>query len=1026
MSQSNNLTAFRPSSRNTEWDSFCTIISQSRRVQQAINDQIRTEIDLIKRELYTLYNIDSDTIDEFFKYQNNPQIDPKPYLSAFILIAKHFKIQELYERLTSILKNDFSKATDDALIDSLKYQSQQDQNPKITSFDSFNVTDQELIKIERFNRILSNPKFAELDPSIVYRLLNKIAASGKITEISNDDLYKYIQCHQKSAYFLFQFVDINKFSHQTLQSFLSTIQLEKNSELLSFLNCPVDLLINPNNEIKQLMKDKEEMQKVIAQQNAEIEKLEKQYNNIKNKYLQKVFNRYDITTNSDFSLHGFLTQEDRNNISKEDMRSLFDLFSFEQERGNLTATSNIAYIYENGIGVNKDPVKAKQLYNEVSQGNNENSLFYLGYSYENKSGQSSDIQQAISYYKQASDKGHIDATYRLALCQLKCNHPNLYKAILAYRKESQYGNLEKAASEAAREINDKIEFVNHASFFNDSVQLLCPTNIPQIIDLYRKAADNDHLNASYELAVCYELGIGGELKLFEAIHFYRMASEAGDNIATANLGYFYQTGLGVGIDLSKAYELYHHAYQNGNSTIESYLSLCSQDLQQISINLQQHFNELSKNPQPNSEINYELAICYEYGYGTEKNTDRAIAFYSAASKSGNSKAMNNLAYHYAKTNSNETVQLLNKASQQGNISATYNLGYCYDQGLGIMKQSEKALSLYQQASDAGNFDATYNLAFLNRFSFETVIPLLQKASKKNINAINSLAYYYEHSNDLKLAITLYIKACELGNSDAKVNLGYCYEHGIEVEKSYSKAAKLYTEASADGNLDAMCYLAHCYLYGLGVPQLQIKARQLFEQAADQGNPTALNILALFYKKGRCMIEKDIKKAVQYYTKAADLGNPNAAFNLGACYIKGKGVKEDEAKGAQLYQKAADCDHTEAQHALGSCYLMGLGVETDINKAMELFEKAAQKGYLTAAENLASSYSDGFFVPKDEAKARKWEKIVKEIEEKNNNDKRDSVERQIDDLLERARTQFKPSQLTLESGISYWEQYSKKK
>ncbi|MGC8737698.1 MAG: tetratricopeptide repeat protein [Candidatus Hydrogenedens sp.] len=54
-----------------------------------------------------------------------------------------------------------------------------------------------------------------------------------------------------------------------------------------------------------------------------------------------------------------------------------------------------------------------------------------------------------------------------------------------------------------------------------------------------------------------------------------------------------------------------------------------------------------------------------------------------------------------------------------------------------------------------------------------------------------------------------------GDPEAQVKIGYIYENGYEIQKSYFKAKECYENAGKRGNLNALLRLGDFYLYGLG-------------------------------------------------------------------------------------------------------------------------------------------------------------------------------------------------------------------
>ncbi|KAF0459914.1 calmodulin-dependent protein kinase [Gigaspora margarita] len=99
---------------------------------------------------------------------------------------------------------------------------------------------------------------------------------------------------------------------------------------------------------------------------------------------------------------------------------------------------------------------------------------------------------------------------------------------------------------------------------------------------------------------------------------------------------------------------------------------------------------------------------------------------------------------------------------------------------------------------------------------------------------------------------------DLNNSDRIFWFGYCYEHGIDVEKDEHKAFDYYQQSANMNNSEGMYQVGHCYYLGIGV-------------------------------------KMDKYKAFEYYQKSANEGNSNGIYKTAICYYFKIGVKEDYKK-----------------------------------------------------------------------------------------------------------------------------------
>jgi TPR repeat protein len=82
---------------------------------------------------------------------------------------------------------------------------------------------------------------------------------------------------------------------------------------------------------------------------------------------------------------------------------------------------------------------------------------------------------------------------------------------------------------------------------------------------YRKAADQDNVNALFNLGVQYDKGQGVREDYTEAAKYYRKAADQGLGQAQFNLGLKYKIGQGVAQDCIQAHMWFNLAGAAGNA-----------------------------------------------------------------------------------------------------------------------------------------------------------------------------------------------------------------------------------------------------------------------------------------------------------------------------------------------------------------------------------------------------------------------------------------------------------------------------
>lgn len=112
---------------------------------------------------------------------------------------------------------------------------------------------------------------------------------------------------------------------------------------------------------------------------------------------------------------------------------------------------------------------------------------------------------------------------------------------------------------------------------------------------------------------------------------------------------------------------------------------------------------------------YNLALLYHGGLGTEKDLGEARRWYTLAAQQGNDDAQYNLGVLYAQgqgvmRSNREAALWWRQAAAQGHAPAQFNLGVMYAYGRGVEKDVGMALRLWRQAAEQGYGEAANALA----------------------------------------------------------------------------------------------------------------------------------------------------------------------------------------------------------------------------------------------------------------------------------------------------------------------------
>ena len=373
--------------------------------------------------------------------------------------------------------------------------------------------------------------------------------------------------------------------------------------------------------------------------------------------------------------------------------------------------------------------------------------------------------------------------------------------------------------------------------------------------------------------------------------------------------------------------------------------------------------------QGNSYAIGNMAMCYQLGRGTKKDSTMAVNLYKSAIRKGNTAIIP------------QHVQIVENTKS---IFSCLLLRDCYLSGLGVEKDFNKATFYLEKAAEYGDVDSQFSqgLSALNTNHADNAVKWFkQAAAKGHTGAI----YYYGNllhkgmgvAQDKAKGAKYLELAASKGFPMANYQLGRIFYEGDGIEQDYSKAAQYLTKAALKGNAQAKWLLGNCYLNGHGVPQDFYRATQWLAEVGATSHQKEMNKLlhedneGLFsqYLMGlrKYYVDKDYASAIDYFTKVNKAKNPEGATMLGVCLANKDYTKRNLKKAIKTLTKACETSDV-ANYYLSAMYETGTGVDKDDKKALELLRTAADKGIAYAQCKLADRYMTGNGVVKDFTKA----------------------------------------------------------
>ena len=171
-------------------------------------------------------------------------------------------------------------------------------------------------------------------------------------------------------------------------------------------------------------------------------------------------------------------------------------------------------------------------------------------------------------------------------------------------------------------------------------------------------------------------------------------------------------------------------------------------------------------------------------------------------------------------------------------------------------------------------------------------------SMYNLSAVDCFGYFMDWLNIFDLNASddaelpgfsrQFIRAAELGDTDAQYELGMYYMSGIHVGVDLEKAVFWLEQVAEKGYAKAQFQAGMCYYLDYGDVLEFGRCAYWFAQAAEQGHARAQYMYGSCYFVGDG-VEQDYEKAEVWFRKAAEQGDADAKRMLELMYDTQKGV-----------------------------------------------------------------------------------------------------------------------------------------
>ncbi|KAI9599526.1 hypothetical protein BDF19DRAFT_381633 [Syncephalis fuscata] len=509
--------------------------------------------------------------------------------------------------------------------------------------------------------------------------------------------------------------------------------------------------------------------------------------------------------------HGLYAKERNFTSALDYYEQLADL------NGNATAQQRTGFIYSIGLGQTvADPRKALLYTTFAGVGGDTVAEMTLGYRYLYGLGVPKSCEESVYYYQRVADKA-IDYYESGPPGGRRLPRPRIR---LADEEGGVFGIKPAGQSTNGVELDEVIEFYRlEAEKGNLQAKLI-------LGQLYQRGSNR--IKQDYRRAIRYYRSVA--LQVYSSNGKQKKTKNVDEHVAylaaqaAAFIGEMFWRGEGVKANTATAIRWFKHAIEY------------------------------------NDPVAYNaLGVMYRDGNGVRKDLKLAIEYFQkAASKEYDEAQVNMGKIMYASKSYADARYFFMAAAGNGNILAQYYLADMHWEGQGTSYSCPLAVAYYKTVAEKGDWQYS-------------PIPAGYQAYKRG---------------DYETALLVYLQAAEMGYEVAQTNAAWLIDnqrHGhLNMTPSYGQLAlSLWMRAANQGNTDARIKSGDYYYNGIGTPQDPKQAAKCYHSVArNDVSDLAMWNLGWMHEHGI----GDFYLADRWYKRALEI-NPNAYFPVVFSRIK---------------------------------------------------------------------------------------------------------------------------------------------
>jgi TPR repeat protein len=439
--------------------------------------------------------------------------------------------------------------------------------------------------------------------------------------------------------------------------------------------------------------------------------------------------------------------------------------------------------------------------------------------------------------------------------------------------------------------------------------------------LYRKGCDGEFWEACSRLGYLYIRGRTVGHDPVKALDLFRKACDHDEAMGCMRLGATYASGSGTGKpDHNTAYGLYEKACngKNGQGCMgQAWYFRYGTGGKQSNVDQANKLDQLAAAYMTTECNRSEATSCvslgelFDYGFGVEKNANRAAQLYQQGCDEGAAYGCSAIAEKLINASNPDytsALPLVDEACREWEGWGCYLKGFLYLNGKGVTADRAKAVELFARSCDVGVGAGCGALASIDEqvSLISDSIKLYQKSCDlsygdgcASIGKITGNGSPFVLKDAFK-SLELFLKACRLQSGEGCAQAGYLYDGNAGITRDATKLIDFSQKACELGNALGCLNIAKIFRQGDGADIDMAKAFIAADKSCSLGGQDA------------CDMKKELEAERPDWAtiKLCAQGLAYSCWSAGDHFEFGFGVSRNPTLALQFYHKACELKFKE--------------------------------------------------------------------------------------------------------------------